>query len=349
MGDFEVVRVGGKLQKNGGNVVTYFCTPDMRVLHFVVGPVSAGSLMDEAAWAHRVFDATRMKDRTGATKAKLVKTSREQIEAVRKEHKAMIAGDADAAMRQMAVQREAFAKMRRGTSAYRYASYGGSATKAKIERWEPLLWSLGGSNEKRVHRLLAFDPLPPLAAVDATVFRQLAGQPLNDRNGSVAKAIDEVQRAERLGRPVMFVFHRHWQSWRTSYQRAALGQAANHKWIGQFAVVNLPLKEQPALSAELPAFELPAAGDGVAGVQIVLADCSGARIAAVSDCTSPDEFRLALQRTVAENHLTYARRLVEQDRRREAKRLLYRVRRSDDCGVAARAEDLLGQLLAVNE
>jgi hypothetical protein len=39
------------LQKQGGNVATYFCTPDGRVLHAVAGPVNADTLLREARWA----------------------------------------------------------------------------------------------------------------------------------------------------------------------------------------------------------------------------------------------------------------------------------------------------------
>jgi hypothetical protein len=37
-------------QKQGGNVATYFCAPDGRVLHCVAGPVDAGTLLREAKW-----------------------------------------------------------------------------------------------------------------------------------------------------------------------------------------------------------------------------------------------------------------------------------------------------------
>jgi hypothetical protein len=41
--------VGG--QKQGGNVATYFCAPDGRVLHAVAGPVDAATFLREAKWA----------------------------------------------------------------------------------------------------------------------------------------------------------------------------------------------------------------------------------------------------------------------------------------------------------
>jgi hypothetical protein len=37
-------------QKQGGNVASYFCAPDGRVLHVVAGPVDAATLLTEAKW-----------------------------------------------------------------------------------------------------------------------------------------------------------------------------------------------------------------------------------------------------------------------------------------------------------
>jgi len=37
-------------QKQGGNVASYFCAPDGRVLHVVAGPVDANTLLHEAKW-----------------------------------------------------------------------------------------------------------------------------------------------------------------------------------------------------------------------------------------------------------------------------------------------------------
>jgi hypothetical protein len=40
--------VGG--QKQGGNVASYFCAPDGRVLHTIAGPVNADTMLREAKW-----------------------------------------------------------------------------------------------------------------------------------------------------------------------------------------------------------------------------------------------------------------------------------------------------------
>lgn len=47
VGSFRVVQG----TKQGGNVASYFCTPDGRVVHIVAGPVSAEVLLREARWA----------------------------------------------------------------------------------------------------------------------------------------------------------------------------------------------------------------------------------------------------------------------------------------------------------
>ncbi len=51
LGDFKVTNVDGQVQKNGGNVVSYFLTPGGAVVNAVVGPVKADKLLEEARWA----------------------------------------------------------------------------------------------------------------------------------------------------------------------------------------------------------------------------------------------------------------------------------------------------------
>ena len=46
-----MVNQGGVLVKNGGNIASYFCTPDGRVIHAVTGPVPAQELLAAARWA----------------------------------------------------------------------------------------------------------------------------------------------------------------------------------------------------------------------------------------------------------------------------------------------------------
>ena len=43
-------------QKQGGNVASYFCAPDGRVLHVIPGPVDAGTMLREARWVVAVTE-----------------------------------------------------------------------------------------------------------------------------------------------------------------------------------------------------------------------------------------------------------------------------------------------------
>jgi hypothetical protein len=70
-------------QKQGGNVASYFCAPDGRVLHAVAGPVDAATLLREAKW---VVDTTKKamddaKDDGGKFKAYFRKAHAEKLKA----------------------------------------------------------------------------------------------------------------------------------------------------------------------------------------------------------------------------------------------------------------------------
>jgi hypothetical protein len=72
-------------QKQGGNVASYFCAPDGRVLHVVAGPVDAPTLLHEAGW---VVETTKrlMKESAGdgAKFKALLRTA--HAERLRREH-----------------------------------------------------------------------------------------------------------------------------------------------------------------------------------------------------------------------------------------------------------------------
>lgn len=68
-GDFQVqVKDGQVVQKNGGNVASYFCTPDGRVINAVLGPAGANDLLHEAEWAIKVYESAESSG-TGLQKA----------------------------------------------------------------------------------------------------------------------------------------------------------------------------------------------------------------------------------------------------------------------------------------
>lgn len=72
-------------QKQGGNVASYFCAPDGRVLHCVAGPVDAATLLREATWVvESVRRATEESRKTEVSFKALFR--RYHAERLRKEH-----------------------------------------------------------------------------------------------------------------------------------------------------------------------------------------------------------------------------------------------------------------------
>ena len=61
--------------KNGGNVVSYFCTPEGQLLHAVGGPVSGEKLLAEARWARDL--ALDMQNKSRQSKAEFVRKAHE--------------------------------------------------------------------------------------------------------------------------------------------------------------------------------------------------------------------------------------------------------------------------------
>jgi hypothetical protein len=344
-GDFEVVRVNDKIQKNGGNVVTYFCTPDMRVVHFVVGPVSAGQLLDEAAWAHRVFEDVKNRSIDELTKPQAEALARQQTDAVRREHIAMLGDQAGRILREAAINRAADKRSSAG-SYYRAAAYGGeSKKKARLARWASLIWSVGGNKEERAHRVLAIDPMPPLVEIDSTVFQSLAGERVNDRDGSIERTMGKVTQAGKDGRAVLFVFYRSWGHGKPAYLKGLYGNQSWRKLLRQFEIVELPLKELPALSAQMPEFELPVVAES-ATVQFVFMNCRQNQISAIADPLQHRALGAAFHHAIARNQISFAKRLIEEDRVADAKRVLYRTRRSADRDSGMHAAALLAALRA---
>jgi len=64
-------RIVGK-QKQGGNVATYFCAPDGRVLHAVAGPVNATTMLHELKWVVQTTEAAIKESKGNGGKFKAI-------------------------------------------------------------------------------------------------------------------------------------------------------------------------------------------------------------------------------------------------------------------------------------
>lgn len=72
-------------QKQGGNVATYFCAPDGRVLHVIAGPVDAATMLREAKWVVETAQALVKESKASGTPFKVLFRKR-HAERLRSEH-----------------------------------------------------------------------------------------------------------------------------------------------------------------------------------------------------------------------------------------------------------------------
>jgi hypothetical protein len=182
-------------QKQGGNVASYFCAPDGRVLHVVAGPVDGPTLLREAQW---VVETTKKamaeaKDDGARFKAYFRKAHAERL---RQEHGLVVepvtfdpaeAQDENSALtyrdpsgRPLAprlpeppidgpdvtfkVQQELAAR---------------SAGAAPVRDRKGRGWVLG--NQGRVHMLLAAHSLMKIETMYATIFEKILGEKVSTR------------------------------------------------------------------------------------------------------------------------------------------------------------------------
>jgi len=302
VGDFEVTNVDGRLDKNGGNVASYFCTPSGRVLHAVVGPVKADELLAEAQW---VLDAY-----LPLTDKRLDEQAREMARA----HYAEWGGSDSESWSQHQPRQNQFTAWQQPARPVPYARTQQANVRtqqanvrtqqqyarAQQQSRQQFPWRGGGSREQRIHMLLAARPMAPVTDVFEEVFEHILGQKVSKAAPNLMLADRQLTLAEKSGRPLLFIIHRGhdnaagYDEWLSQVQMA---RRAKSPWVGlleHYVVVLLPLKELPALSHRLdqPPFEAPNSGTPL----FVVANCYGQQLEATTGYSSQDQLARAMAR-----------------------------------------------------
>jgi hypothetical protein len=83
VGTFRIAAGG---QKQGGNVASYFCTPDGRVLHAIAGPVNSTVFLREARWVIETWKLAQLESQDDATLCKAF-FRKAHLERLRQEHR----------------------------------------------------------------------------------------------------------------------------------------------------------------------------------------------------------------------------------------------------------------------
>ena len=132
-------------QKQGGNVASYFCTPQGRLLHAVVGPVDAPTLLREARWVEETWKLAWLEAKDNLVRQQAV-FRKAHLERLRHEH--------------------GMAPVPRTL-----LSRGVSASDVSL-----LLDRFTSSAQGRIHWLLASFPLVPLETAYKPIFEKVVGE-----------------------------------------------------------------------------------------------------------------------------------------------------------------------------
>lgn len=353
VGDFEVINVNGRLQKNGGNVVSYFCTPQGEVVHAVVGPVSAEKLLEAARWAVNAYDQAREAGGKDADARKLI---------VEHAHLRQLGVEPDRYYRAVRAAwpaaLEEFQAMR-ALRNYRRSSHDSRRQTADMLR--PTLVAARrkaarGLPGERIHQILAAQPLAPLKEVYRELFEELADEEVNSVRGRVLSAARVLKEAREQERPVLFIFYRGQDESKepdetTRQLLANLLYSRNVRaLLRHFAVVLLPRDELSALSnlVDVPVYEMPAGSSPV----FLLADSTGEKRVVFPRPPMPADLAAHMLPAVNELRFAQADVFAAEGRKASAKRLLRLVLRSGcDSATKERARQKLSavteQLTAV--
>ena len=264
VGNFKVTNVQGRLQKNGGNVAAYFCTPEGRVLHATAGPVAADELLDADHWTLQRYGELQAQPPAGW----MAGLSRAHQQAVSPAH--------------VSPPRLRPAGWRSG-----WGGEGGAS-------WRNA--SLG--KQQRVHLLLAHRPLAPLAHVYREVFEEILHEHVHHDSPNLVLAERGLLIAERTGRPMLFLLHdashqsAGYEQWLAIASRCRAEDPDFFPLVSRYIVMVLPWEEMPAFSRRLkqPPFEAP----GSSALLLVLARSDGHQLAAYTGSHSAGQLSYGL-------------------------------------------------------
>jgi hypothetical protein len=140
-------------QKQGGNVASYFCTPEGRVLHALAGPVDGDTFLREARWVNETYQL-----------AQVERPTPEQLQAFfRRAHLDRLQREQRVALPEDRLPRP-------------------EAVTAK--QLDQLLLQNGNlrlSNQGQVHLLLTVAPAPRLEQVYQVVFERILNEKISTR------------------------------------------------------------------------------------------------------------------------------------------------------------------------
>lgn len=267
VGSFVATKVNGTLIKQGGNVASYFCTPEGRVIHAVIGPVNADELLKEANWALAAWD-----------KAKEENGQEDREWALSRAHQAELP-------QAFPINQGVPTKGRKNIAA---------------DAWGAVA-RLVGTQQQKVHQLLAEKPLAPLETVYVEVFERILGEQVSDAP-NVQLAEQGLQHAENENRPMLFILHhdtdnaRFAEQWLTFVKSHQKNNPALPLLLRQCIIIVLPYRELPALSSRLKQepYSVPSLGQPL----FVITDPRGKQLDSLAGYEAVNQLNLPLAKAI---------------------------------------------------
>ena len=323
-GDFKVVNVGGKIQRNGGNVASYFCSAEGRVIHAVGKNVSGNRLLREARWALKTFQNAQA-DAPG--------NLNRQAQLIELAHLAELQVDRPAFLAKANQEFPAAMKTYLDKQKSTMASYGRrGAGRSVFDRLDPplveaRLRAARHFSGDRAHQMLAAQPLPLFTHVAKRMFESLSGERFTGNRSRVYLAAEGLRRARDRNQPVLLVLYRGKGPDREQYDDATkklfsevLSQPVLVAPLRSSTVVAIPLKQLPALTslAALPSYQTPQDASPL----VIVTRPTGEQVTALTGSIAPDRLSSWLWRAWADARLQRAELLTQEDKHAAALRLM---------------------------
>lgn len=324
------MNVNGRIQKNGGNVASYFCTPDARIIHAVGKPVSANRLLAEARWAVDTYNGVvKQAPKNRVSQARLLQ--RAHLAALRitiEEFGRHYWQELPRAREEFVEQMQSIVQ-RRSEGKYDRRSRDRVVPFELVARRRAVRHFAGD----RAHQILAAEPLASFPQVSRRLFEKLTGERYAERRSRVYYAAQGLKIARKRDMPVLFVFYRGQGEQKDEFDEATkqlLQTVLRQRLVAQplksFIVAVLPLRELAALSnlTKLPAYEFAARSQ----TTLVLARPDGSQVATLKGSVAPRQLAARLWPLVAQSVQSKADKLSAQGNYSEALRSLRKITRA---------------------
>jgi hypothetical protein len=311
--------VNGRLQKNGGNVASYFCTADSRVVHAIAKPVSADKLLQAAVWAVETHRGALLADpqdlliqRDFVQQAHLAK-----LDTTRESFRWKIDEEMPAATKTYDK------KMKDDKTRWKE-----SPESAFLIASRRAAQKLGGN---RAHQIMAAQPLAKLREVYKEVFEELTNERVIKNRGVVYTAAKTLEAARESGTPVLLVFYDgkgddkdEWDSKTKDMVKDVLGSPRLVSVLRNYAKVYVPKRQIAALSnlTKMPLYEEARNSTPV----LIITDSTGTKTGSLCGTISPDQLAIQLWPAIHMTTLAHAQKLAEMGELTPALKVLQRVR-----------------------